>query len=137
MANDNQNQAGGEGRQSDLDEQKKGETGQQGQQPQAGGEQMIGGQQGQQSEFGQQGQAETGTAEPSAQQGETGSGQEGGFVGTQREESGEYLQEGETHHAGFAEQGQGATDQPESGDVERGGERSDNRSTDIEGSSGA
>lgn len=75
MANDNQNQAGGEGRQTDLDQQKKDETGQQGQQPQTGGEPTIGGQQGQQSEFGQQGQAGTATAEPSAQPGETGAGQ--------------------------------------------------------------
>ena len=135
MANENDIQGGFEGKQDEFDKQKKDQTGQQGQQGQP---QPIGGQQGQQSEFGQQGEAATKTTEPPGQQGETGeagTGQEGGFVGTQREESGEYLQDDETKQAGFAEQGQGAADETESGDIERGGERNANRSTDIEGSS--
>jgi hypothetical protein len=54
------------------------------------------------------------------------------FVGGQRQDSGEYLQEDGNPESGFAEQGQGASDQS---DVERGIERSQNRESDIEGSS--
>jgi len=128
MANENQNQGGEEGRKDEFDKEKtEGQTGQQG---------SIGGQQGQQGEFGQQtGQGQTG------QQGETGAsvadrtGQQspgagstgGGFVGAEGEDTGEYLREGETEQAGFAEQGRGAPQQDE--DIERGG----GGSTDIEG----
>ena len=52
-----------------------------------------------------------------------------GFVGSQGQDSGEYLQLGGN---GFAEQGQGA---PEQGDIERGTERSQDSDSDIEGSS--
>ncbi|HET9810288.1 MAG TPA: hypothetical protein VFP53_01160, partial [Sphingomicrobium sp.] len=126
-----------------------------------------GGQQGQQSEYGQQGGADvadrSGSQEPlgaghqhSADGGSVtaagssstgpGAGQAGtdssggsgsGFVGSQGDNSGEYLQEGQTEssgQAGFAEQGRGAEDEEDS-DTERGGERSANRSSDIEGSS--
>lgn len=58
---------------------------------------------------------------------------DGGFVGSQGEESGEYLQDRDPKQAGFAEQGRGAPD--EGRDIERGGERSANRDSDIEGSS--
>lgn len=56
-----------------------------------------------------------------------------GFVGSQSPDSGDYLQQGGTPDSGFGEQGQGAPDQ---GDVERGMKRSQNRDSDIEGSSG-
>lgn len=49
-----------------------------------------------------------------------------GFIGSKGDDS-------DPQQAGFAEQGRGAPD--EGSDVERGGERSANRSTDIEGSS--
>ena len=58
----------------------------------------------------------------------------GGFVGNQDEDSGEYLQQGGTPQAGFAEQGSGAPN--EGSDIERDSERSQNRDSDIEGSSG-
>ena len=57
-----------------------------------------------------------------------------GFVGSQSEDSGEYLQQGGTPQAGFAEQGSGAPNQ--GSDIERDSERSQNRDSDIEGSSG-
>jgi hypothetical protein len=63
-------------------------------------------------------------------------GQSGKEMGPQGEESDEFPQDDETKQAGFAEQGQGALDETESGDIERGGERNVNRSTDVEGSSG-
>ena len=56
----------------------------------------------------------------------------GGFVGSQGQDSGEYLQQDGNPESGFAEQGQGAPDQ---GDIERDTERSQNRESDIEGSS--
>lgn len=56
----------------------------------------------------------------------------GGFVGSQGQDSGEYLQKDGNPESGFAEQGQGASDQ---GDIERDTERSQNRESDIEGSS--
>lgn len=58
----------------------------------------------------------------------------GGFVGSQGEKSDDYLQRGGNPESGFAEQGRGAPDQ---GDIERTGERSENRDSDIEGGSGA
>lgn len=67
------------------------------------------------------------------QQGQAGTDREPGFVGSQGKESGEYLQEGGPKQAGFAEQGRGAPD--EGRDIERGGERTANRDSDIEGSS--
>jgi hypothetical protein len=57
-----------------------------------------------------------------------------GFVGSEGEDSGEYLQQGGNPESGFAEQGRGASNQ--SGDIERENERSENRESDIEGSSG-
>jgi hypothetical protein len=56
-----------------------------------------------------------------------------GFVGSQSPDSSEYLQQSGTPDSGFGEQGQGAPDQD---DVERGMKRSQNRDSDIEGSSG-
>lgn len=99
-------------------------------------------QEGRQKEFGQQAQQRQ--QDESGQQGQGGStpGQpiggndstaEGGFVGSQGEESGEYLQEDDAQQGGFAEQGRGAPD--EGGDIERGGERTENFDSDIEGSS--
>ena len=55
-----------------------------------------------------------------------------GFVASESEDSGEYLQQSGNPESGFAETGQGAPDQ---GDIERGTERSHNRDSDIEGSS--
>ena len=71
-------------------------------------------------------QSEPGSSQESGQSG-------GGFVGSQGQDPGEYLQQGGNPESGFAEQGQGASDQ---GDIERDRERSDNRDSDIEGSSG-
>lgn len=141
MANDRDNPGGGEDRQSEFDREKKNEFGQ--------------GQQGQQSESSQQGQSGDRQREPlgaSHEQGakggsvtaaggsstgpgagQVGTDRDSGFVGSQGEESGEYLQEGGSKQAGFAEQGRGAPDQ--GGDIERGGERTANRDSDIEGSS--
>lgn len=56
----------------------------------------------------------------------------GNFVGSESKDSGEYLQKSGNPESGFAEEGQGAPDQ---GDIERGTERSQNRESDIEGSS--
>ena len=66
--------------------------------------------------------------QPSQQPGES----SGGFVGSQGQDSGEYLQKDGNPESGFAEQGQGA---PEQGDIERGTERSQDSDSDIEGSS--
>ena len=66
--------------------------------------------------------------QPSKQPGES----SGGFVGSQGQDSGEYLQKDGNPESGFAEQGQGA---PEQGDIERGTERSQDSDSDIEGSS--
>jgi hypothetical protein len=56
----------------------------------------------------------------------------GGFVGSEGNDSGDYVQDRDPQQAGFAEQGRGAAD--EGRDVERGGERTDNFDSDIEGS---
>lgn len=108
MANENENQ--GQGRQDDFDQQKK-------------------------DEFGKAREGETGQQPKSGQQGTDGpdSTGGGGFVGSQGQESGEYLQKDKTEQAGFAQQGRGAPD--EDTDIERGGERSANLDSDIEGSS--
>ena len=66
--------------------------------------------------------------QPNQQPGES----SGGFVGSQGQDSGEYLQKDGNPESGFAEQGQGA---PEQGDIERGIERSQDSDSDIEGSS--
>jgi len=58
----------------------------------------------------------------------------GGFVGSQNEDSGEYLQQDGNPQSGFPEQGSGASNASE--DMERDSERSQNRDSDIEGSSG-
>ena len=65
--------------------------------------------------------------------GETGLGDSGGFVGSQGQDSGEYLQQDGNPETGFAEQGRGASNQ---GDVERETVRSQDDGSDIEGSSG-
>ena len=57
-----------------------------------------------------------------------GQGQSGGFVGSQGQESGEYLQQGGNPDSGFAEQGRGASNE---GNI--GSQRSDNDDSDIEG----
>ena len=90
--------------------------------------------QGQQSQQQPQGQqSELGTEEPTSEQSNPDAGQtSGGFVGSEREDSGEYLQKSGNPESGFAEEGQGAPDQ---GDIERGTESSQNRESDIEGSS--
>lgn len=53
---------------------------------------------------------------------------DGGFVGSEKKDSGEYLQkdQSQANKGGFAEQGRGA---------EKDGERGENRQSDIEGSS--
>lgn len=56
-----------------------------------------------------------------------------GFVGSEGQDSGEYLQQGGTPKSGFAEQGRGASNQ--GSDIERDTERSQDRDSDIEGSS--
>ena len=80
--------------------------------------------QGETSTLSEEKQSEPGTSQPTG---------ESGFVGSQGQDSGEYLQQGGNPETGFAEQGQGASDQ---GDIERDRERSENRDSDIEGSSG-
>ena len=65
--------------------------------------------------------------------GETGLGDSGGgFVGSQGQDSGEYLQQDGNPETGFAEQGRGASNQS---DIERETTRSEDRDSDIEGSS--
>lgn len=56
-----------------------------------------------------------------------------GFVGSEGQDSGEYLQQSGTPQSGFAEQGRGASNQ--GSDIERDTERSQDRDSDIEGSS--
>ena len=80
-------------------------------------------------------QGETSTLSE-ANQPERGSSQpagESGFVGSEGQDSGEYLQQGGTPQSGFAEQGRGASNQ--GSDIERDFERSQDRDSDIEGSS--
>ena len=68
--------------------------------------------------------------------GETGLGDSGAFIAGQSEEDGpENLQESEYPEAGYAEQGRGAPEGSEPGGIEGTGERTENRETDIEGSS--
>ena len=62
-----------------------------------------------------------------------GSSGNGGFVGSQGQDLGEYLQQGGNPKSGFAEKGQGASNQD---DIERETSRSQDRESDIEGSSG-
>ena len=76
---------------------------------------------------------ESSQSDPGSSQ-ETGQ-SDGGFVGSQGQDSGEYLQQGGNPESGFAEQGRGASNQ--NGDIEREDERSENRDSDIEGSSGS
>jgi hypothetical protein len=149
-------QTEGSGQQQPLGQQSENQTGQQDrQQPE--------GQQSQQQFGQQQGQSATGQAQSSDTDtlskddddvgpggyspesggsdlggGETGLGDsggsssQGGFVGSQGQESGEYLQKGGRPQSGFAEQGRGASDQS---DVERVAPTSEDRDSDIEGSS--
>ena len=88
-------------------------------------------------ESSEQEQGETSTLSE-ANQPEHGSSQptgESGFVGSEGQDSGEYLQQGGTPQSGFAEQGRGASNQ--GSDIERDSERSQDRDSDIEGSSGS
>jgi hypothetical protein len=71
----------------------------------------------------------TGTAGAAGGPGESA----GGFVGSQGSDPGEGEQDRDPQQAGFAEQGRGAP--REGGDVERGGERTDNFDSDVEGGS--
>lgn len=119
-----------------------GETGQQRQNQELGAQQGETGQQGQNQEFGAQQGTPLGAGHQQRADGGSvtfagssstgpGAGQAGidrseGFIGSKGDDS-------DPQQAGFAEQGRGAPD--EGSDVERGGERSANRSTDIEGSS--
>ena len=137
--------------------------GQAGQQPQGQQTQQPSGQQQGQQPVGQQGQSASGQAQGSDTTtlnqdegdvgpggyspesgasdlggGETGLGDsggssEGGFVGSQGQDSGEYLQQDGNPERGFAEQGRGASNQD---DVERETTRSQDQDSDIEGSSG-
>ncbi len=141
MANENEDQ-GTQGSQNELG-RKDDSTRQQ--QPESGEQGSLGGSQGQQSEFGQQSgesttgsqagqdqsdrqsQGETSVADRTGQQsGSTDEGNKGGFIGSQE-------QEHDPQQAGFAEQGRGAPE--EDSDIERGSERSQKGSSDIEGSS--
>jgi hypothetical protein len=56
-----------------------------------------------------------------------------GFIGSQDDGSDEQGQNRDPQQAGFAEQGRGAPS--DRGDIERGGERTENFDSDIEGSS--
>ena len=79
-------------------------------------------------------QGETSTLSE-ADQPERGSSQpagESGFVGSEGQDSGEYLQQGGNPESRFAEQGRGASNQE---DIERETKRSQDRDSDIEGSS--
>ncbi len=129
MANENETHGGAEGRNEELDQDKTAQFGQsrqpaadpREQQPQAG-------QQGRESQFGQQ-------SEPGETGSQDGSGSSG-FVGSRGEESGDYLQQRQgSDEQDFANQGRGALDESDGGDIEGGGERSANRSSDVEGSS--
>ena len=75
--------------------------------------------------------AGSGSTGPGA--GQAGTDRSPGFIGSQGEESNEHLQDRDPQQAGFAEQGRGAPD--EGRDIERGGERTANLDSDIEGSS--
>lgn len=142
----------GSGQQQPLGQQDEQVTGQAGQQPQGQqSQQQFGQQHGQQPAGKQDSDTQTlsqsgndvGPGGYSAESGasdlgggETGLGDSGGdgsFVGSQRQESGEYLQQSGNPESGFAEQGRGASNQNE--DIERETERSQNRESDIEGSS--
>ena len=139
---DTRDQNEGSGQQQPLGQQNDNAQplGQQSQQPPQGQQQ---GQQplGQQGDFGtqepslsqEQGETSTLDEEKQAEPGSSQPTSESGFVGSQDQDSGEYLQQSGNPESGFAEQGQGASDQ---GDIERDRERSENRDSDIEGSSG-
>ena len=68
-----------------------------------------------------------------SQQNEDGQQSQGGFVASQDQDSGEYLQQAGSPESGFAEQGRGASN--DSSDIEGTSERLQNRESDIEGSS--
>lgn len=68
-----------------------------------------------------------------SEQNEDGKQSQGGFVASQDQDSGEYLQQGGRPDSGFAEQGRGASN--DSSDIEGTSERLENRESDIEGSS--
>ena len=69
-------------------------------------------------------QQDLGQDQPGSTGGATGQQSEAGFVGSQGEDSGEYLQQEGNPESGFAQQGRGASN-----------ERSENRDSDIEGAS--
>lgn len=152
------NETEGSGQQPPLGQQDEDQpAGQAGQQPQGQQPQQPSGQQQGQQPSGQQGQSASGQAqggdtatlnqnesdvgpggyspESGASDlggGETGLGDSGGsgFVGSQSEDSGEYLQQDGNPEAGFAEQGRGASNQS---DIER--ERTRSQDRDDEGTS--
>lgn len=68
-----------------------------------------------------------------SERGEDGQQSQGGFVASQDQDSGEYLQQSGSPETGFAEQGRGASN--DSSDIEGTSERTQNRESDIEGSS--
>lgn len=78
--------------------------------------------------------ADLGAAGPAGYAGIESGGTPGAFVGSEAEDSGDYLQEGrdEPNQGGFAEQGRGA---PEGAGPEGSAERTANLDSDVEGSS--
>ena len=71
--------------------------------------------------------------QPGSTGGANGQQSQGGFVASQDQDSGDYLQQSGSPESGFAEQGRGASN--DSSDIEGTSERSQNRESDIEGSS--
>jgi hypothetical protein len=112
------------------------ERGENGQQGQSGTGQADLGSQSATTLAGRSDQQDMGQDQPGRTGGAGGAGgqqSQGGFVASQDEDSGEYLQQGGSPESGFAEQGRGASN--DGSDIERMSERSQNRESDIEGSS--
>ena len=79
------------------------------------------------------GQQQPSGQQDQSQQNEDSQRSQGGFVASEDQDSGEYLQQGSSPESGFAEQGRGASN--DSSDIEGTSERLQNRESDIEGSS--
>ena len=109
------------------------ERGEGGQQGQSGTGQSDLGSQSDTTLAGRTDQQDLGQDQPGSTGGATGQQSEGGFVGSQDQDSGEYLQQSGNPESGFAEQGRGASN--DGSDIEGTSERSQNRDSDIEGSS--
>jgi hypothetical protein len=77
-------------------------------------------------------QQDFGQDQPGRTGGAGGQQSQGGFVGSQDQDSGEYLQQSGSPESGFAEQGRGASN---GSNIDGASERSQNRESDIEGSS--